>query len=217
LQDNLYKTTIAIAGMIQAVSLVKDLAQTGKADEAAFKASIQSIFITDPEDFISVYGDLRGIKLGLERLVTTFAGEPKNGRSLLRHVMSLIHLEKKIRRSSYIQEALKKRIEQAKKQAEYFHSTHSSVIANLADCYLNAISTFRFRIIIWGNPHLLNSMDVMEKIRALLLTGIRSAVLWRQLGGSRLHLLFSRSKIKAMAEKILREMPALESTEKEYA
>jgi high frequency lysogenization protein len=46
----------------------------------------------------------------------------------------------------------------------------------------------------------------MEKVRALLLAGIRAAVLWRQVGGSRLQILFSRAKIKAAAEKILQQI-----------
>ncbi len=42
-----------------------------------------------------------------------------------------------------------------------------------------------------------------KKIRALLLAGIRSSVLWRQMGGSRLQFIFSRQKIKKTAEKLL--------------
>jgi high frequency lysogenization protein len=36
-----------------------------------------------------------------------------------------------------------------------------------------------------------------------LLAGIRSAVLWRQLGGTRLQLLFSRKSIVSDAEELL--------------
>lgn len=207
LQDKLYKTTIALAGMIQAVSLVKDLAQTGKADDAAFLSSIYSIFQTDPPNIAAVYQDLSGLRVGLTQLIATFAGDPQEGRALMRYIMSLIHLEKKIRYSTPIFNTLTKRIEQTKKQVEYFHLTHPTVIANLADIYLSTISTFRFRIIVWGNPRLLNTSEIMEKIRALLLAGIRSAVLWRQMGGSRLQILFFRHKIKTMAEKILSQLP----------
>lgn len=203
MQDKLYKTTLALAGMVQAVLLVKDLAQLGKADDAAFHASIQSIFEMDPKDVSSVFGGVRGIRLGLTTLLGTLNGEPEQGQPLLRYIMSLIHLEKKIRHLKPIQDSLKKRITQTKKQVDYFELTHPTVITNLADIYLNTISTFRFRIIVWGNPRLLNTSEIMERIRALLLAGIRAAVLWRQVGGSRLQLLFSRKKIKNMAKEIL--------------
>lgn len=215
MQDKLFNTTIAFAGIIQAVSLVRELAQTGKADDAAFQASIYSIFQTDPKDTLSVYGGIAGIKPGLERLITLFSDSPKESRSLMRYAMSLIHLQKKIMRSPSTLDTLSKRLNQAKKQVDYFSLTHSNVINNLADIYLNTISTFHFRILIWGSPRILNTSEVMEKIRALLLAGIRSAVLWRQSGGSRIQLLFSRAKIKAMAEEILSQPFRHEINQKE--
>jgi len=205
LQNDYHNSTIALAGIIQAVSLVRDLAQTGKADEASFQSSIHSIFETDPKDINSVYNGLHGIRCGLENLIQIFSDNPKQSRPLMRYAMSLIHLQKKITRTNQVLNTLKQRIQQTKKQVEYFSLTHPVVIANLADIYLNTISTFRFRIMIWGNSRVLNTPEVMEKIRALLLAGIRSAVLWRQMGGSRLQLLFSRAKIRATAETILQQ------------
>jgi len=43
--------------------------------------------------------------------------------------------------------------------------------------------------------------DNAAKIRALLLAGIRAAVLWQQLGGSRWKLFWSRRKYVATAKK----------------
>jgi high frequency lysogenization protein len=208
LQNDYYKITIALAGIFQSVSLVRDLAQTGKANEDAFQASLYSIFQTDPKDVPSIYNGLSGVKIGLENLIKTLGGEPKENRPLMRYVISLIHLQKKITRSPRVRESLRQRLNQAKKQVEYFSLTHSNVIANLADIYISTISLYRFRIMIWGNPRILSGSHVMEKIRALLLAGLRSAVLWRQMGGSRLQLLFSRTKIKATAEKILIQINA---------
>ena len=42
-----------------------------------------------------------------------------------------------------------------------------------------------------------------DRIRALLLAGMRSAVLWRQLGGSRWQILFKRKHIITEARRIL--------------
>lgn len=202
LQDKYYKTTLALAGMVQSVSLVRELAQTGKMNENAYEASIYSIFQTQPKDIAAVYGDIAGVKLGLEKLIHLLSRRSPS-RPLMRYTLSLLHLQKKVSRSPKLIGNLTKRIEQAKKQVEYFYLTHPTVIANLADIYLNSISTFKFRIIVWGSQRSLSVSENMDKIRALLLAGIRSAVLWRQMGGSRLQLLFARAKIRAMAEKIL--------------
>lgn len=205
LQDKYYNTTLALAGMIQAVSLVREIAQTGKMHESAYEASIQSIFQTEPQDIASVYGGAEGVKLGLEKLIQLFS-RAETARPLTRYMLSLIHLQKKVANSPKLVAQLTQRINQVKKQADYFHITHPTVIANLADAYLTTISKFKFRIIVWGSQRSLSAVENMDKIRALLLAGIRSAVLWRQVGGSRWQLLFSRAKIKAMAEKILADM-----------
>lgn len=203
LQDNqLYKITLALAGIAQAACLVKDLAQKGKIDDLAYQTSISSIFQTDPPDVLAVYGgNLQGLKLGLETLITLL--EAKTISADTRYMLALIRLQKKISSSPKILHMLSQRIDQAKKQVEYFSLFHPTVISNLADIYLNTITTLKFRIIIWGSQRILTAPENMEKIRALFLAGVRSAVLWRQVGGSRLQLLFSRGKIIAMAKKIL--------------
>lgn len=206
LENKYYQITISLAGMIQAVSLMRELAQTGKINEEAYLASIHSIFQTNPTDIVNIYNGVEGVKLGLEKLIQLFGPRTSNNRSLMRYVLSLIHLQKKISRSPVLSNQLTQRINQVKKQVDYFHLTHPTVIANLADAYMNSISTFRFRIIIWGSQRSLGVSENMDKIRAILLAGIRSAVLWRQVGGSRLQLLLSRAKMKAMAEKILADL-----------
>lgn len=203
MQDKFYKTTLALAGMVQTVSLVRELAQTGKMNETAFQASIHSIFQTNPEDIMSIYNGPSGIKLGLEKLIQLFSSPSNSAKPIMRYTLSLMHLQKKVSRSSKIVNQLTQHINQVQKQVDYFHLTHPTVIANLADAYLNTISTFKFRIIVWGSQRSLSVTENMDKIRALLLAGIRSSVLWRQVGGSRFQLLFSRAKIKATAEKIL--------------
>lgn len=202
--NKLYERTIALAGIVQAVSLVRELAQSGQADEMAFQSSIYSIFQTEPRNAAAVFGGPAKVKLGLENLVALLSS--RTAPMQARYMLSLIHLQKKISRSPHVLQTLSRRILQTKKQVEYFSLTHPTVIANLADTYLSTISPFKFRVIIWGSQRLLSVNENMEKIRALLLSGIRASVLWRQMGGSRFQLVFSRAKIRAMAEKILAEM-----------
>ncbi len=205
MQNKLYNKTLALAGIAQAANLVKDIAQTGKYDEAAFQTSIYSIFQTHPSSVLAIYqDDPQHLKLGLQTLITML--ESSTIVAPIRYMLALMRLQKKISRSTSTQKKLAQRLEQTKKQVDYFSLTHPTVIANLADVYLNSISPFKFRIIIWGNQRILTIAENMEKIRALLLAGIRSSVLWRQLGGSRLQLIFFRRKICDMAKKILAEM-----------
>lgn len=206
MQDNFYRITLALAGMAQSASLARDFAQTGKMDEDAFSACIYSIFQTDPPNISDVFGSREKLKTGLTKVIELFNPTLSSQRSQMRYLVSLIQMQKKIMNHPKIFEQLKTRIQQTKKQVEYFSLIHPTVIANLADSYLNAVAPFNFRILMMGNPRILGVNENMQKIRALLLAGIRSTVLWRQVGGSRWQLLFSRAKITSVAQKILTDI-----------
>lgn len=196
MQNRYENIAISLAGIIQAVELVKQLAQTGKLPEEPFNASIFSIFTTAAEN-------PEKIKWGLKKLIYQLG--QKSDRSLTRHMLSLIHLQKKISRSQKLSQHLTQRLTQIQKQVNYFYLTHPTVISNLADTYLETIRHFNFKIIIWGNQRVLNAQENVEKIRALLLAGVKSALLWREVGGSRWQFLFHRTKIKNAAEYLLKK------------
>lgn len=206
MQDNLDNITMALAGIIQAISLVREVSHTGKVNDVAYEASIYSLFQTHPQSMEDVYAGLGGVKLGLEKLIHTLESKQAVDRLQSRYLLSLIHLQKKMSRSPKMLDTIADRLKQTQKQVEYFSLLHPSVIGNLADIYVNTISTFHFRIIIIGSQRVLHVRENLDKVRALLLAGVRAAILWRQVGGSRIQLLFSRHKIKASAERLLAEI-----------
>lgn len=61
----------------------------------------------------------------------------------------------------------------------------------MAGIYVDVISPLGPRIQVTGSPAVLQSPQVQAKVRASLLAGIRAAVLWQQVGGGRLQLMFS--------------------------
>ena len=56
--------------------------------------------------------------------------------------------------------------------------------AALGTLYADTVSHLRPRVMVQGNPHYLGQAAIVSEIRAVLLAALRSAVLWRQLGGS---------------------------------
>lgn len=206
MQNKYDNITIALAGMIQALSLVKELAQTGKITDDALQICIQSIFKTDPDNVTVVYDNVMNLQLGLENLIELYSPTSLSKRATIRQALAIMGIQKKISRSPNTMAALKQKIEQAKKQVEYFSLIHPNVIANLGDTYLNVIYNHRFRFLIVGNQRYLSIRENIDKIRALLLAAIRASVLWRQMGGSRLQLFWAHKKIKASAEKILAQL-----------
>ena len=86
-------------------------------------------------------------------------------------------------------------IDNAARQAEHFSVIHDNVFANIASLYQQTISTLRQRIQVKGNPSYLQQPGVAERIRCLLFAAVRSAFLWRQLGGKRYHLVVYRQAL----------------------
>jgi high frequency lysogenization protein len=62
------------------------------------------------------------------------------------------------------------------------------------------------RIHVKGVPEHLRKQDVADKIRALLLSGIRSALLWQQLGGRRWHLFVYKKRIRDCVTDVRRRL-----------
>ena len=89
------------------------------------------------------------------------------------------------------------------KQLDQPFFCHPTVIAAVAQLYQDTVSTFSFRIQVTGEPRHLQNSDNANKVRALLLAGIRAAILWRQVGGKRWQLLLFRSRVGKSARKIL--------------
>lgn len=197
-----YDRTIAFAGICQAVALVQQVAKDGHCNSAAFETSVAAIINTNPADTLSVFGNERDLKVGLECLARGIDSSA-TGNELTRYVISLMALERKLsqRRDSMAQ--LGDRIQQIERQSEHFDLFEEQMINNLASVYLDVVSPIGPRIQVTGNPAMLQQTSVQSKVRALLLSGIRSAVLWRQVGGKRRHLIFGRKKMIEQAEILL--------------
>lgn len=200
---------VALAGLFQAVSLVQEVARTSSVDPGSFQISIASLFRIDAESTEAVYGGTAGLRRGLETLCGQLGRDKaRQDAEIMRYAVSLMFLERKLVRDARLMETVRKGIESASVQADHFSVTHENVIANLADLYTNTVSTLEPRIMVHGTPEYLNNPVNANRIRALLLAGIRSAVLWRQLGGNRLRLLLARRRVVECAEQILRESSA---------
>ena len=55
---------LALAGIVQAASLVNSSAKSGMLSQNNLEASLQSIFITDPCDVAEVFDGLQGVSMG---------------------------------------------------------------------------------------------------------------------------------------------------------
>ncbi|EGR0790657.1 lysogenization regulator HflD [Vibrio vulnificus] len=203
--NTLYDRTIAFAGMCQAVALVHQIARNGHCDQDAFETSIKAILNTNPANTLDVFGNESQLKLGLECLVKGIDSTP-TGSEVTRYLISLMALERKLMGRNDAMSQLGDRIQMVQRQTEHYDLFEEQMISNVASIYLDVISPIGPRIQVTGTPTVLQQTSNQHKVRALLLSGIRSAVLWRQVGGRRRHLIFGRKKMVEQAQILLARM-----------
>lgn len=73
----------------------------------------------------------------------------------------------------------------------------------LSGIYENTLSMLPYRIHIHGSRRQLEAEEVRVQVRAMLLCAVRALVLWRQLGGNALQLLFKRNTYAAVCKRAL--------------
>lgn len=198
--------SIALAGIAQAAALVQQLATTGSADSKALEATIASLFVSDEHGVENVYGGLSGLKMGLEHLNDQMTGLKIANPEQARYAASLVFLENQLSKQPDMLKSIFAGIERAQKQSEHFDLLHENVLANLGDIYHTTISTLQPRIMVNGEQEYLSRPDIVNKIRACLLAGIRSAILWKRCGGTRWKFLFYRKKIQAELQILLKRV-----------
>jgi high frequency lysogenization protein len=190
-----------LAGVLQSAYLVDQIAHRGLADHDALQASIGSILKIDADDVLTVYGGLAGVEQGLKQVIKQIGR--KRDVNQTRYVINLLQIEKRLRSNRLIGEQLSAGIHEAQKLAEHMPVTHPSVVACLADTYQETISTLRPRVMVSGDPQLLQQSENAARIRALLLAGVRAAFLWNQCGGSRFKLLLQSARVVRSASQLL--------------
>lgn len=188
---------MALAGVFQAAVLVDQVAKTGQISEAALAGMLGTLLVRDPKNTVEVFGGsdeqlregYRALAAALERDPASLQREP------LRYALSMVTLERQLEKRPAMLDAIGKRLPQIQAQVEHFGPAHENVVAASGGLYQDTLSTLRHRIQVHGDMRHLQQPSNASKIRALLLTGIRCARLWRQLGGHRWQLLVSRRKL----------------------
>ncbi|HBZ95060.1 MULTISPECIES: high frequency lysogenization protein HflD [unclassified Pseudomonas] len=188
---------VALGAVFEAASLADKIARTGQVSEASMGCMLGSLLVRDPKTTLDVYGgDDLNLRDGYRALISSLERNPSAlQREPLRYSLAMIGLERQLDKRSDMLQVMGSRLDQIQQQVEHFGLVHDNVIAACGGLYQDTISTFRQRIQVHGDMRFLQQPNNAAKIRALLLAGIRSARLWRQLGGHRWQLVFSRGKL----------------------
>jgi len=203
---------IALAGVYQAAWCTQGVARRGTTDAAAMEAGVYSLFQIDAADVSSVFGGPTQVVSGLGQITTQIMGHNGRDPELIRYVIGLLQLERKLAGNPAMLRQLADGIATVQARLIHFHLLHDNILTQLAELYSTTISTLQPRIMVQGEARHLRDPHCQNKIRALLLAGVRAARLWFQVGGRRTQFLFRQRRIlegtKALLEEIERARQA---------
>ena len=205
-ENKLINITLALAGVMQATYLVNELARHGSANEDAVAISLNSITKLESANVIEIFGNQYGLRLGLTELHKLLLRPTQDEKKdVLRYIVSIFSLSNRLLKSEKTLQQLRINLENIQRQIDYFNGENDTIISNLAEAYIDVQSEIKHRIIVVGKESYLKSRDIQNKVRALLLAALRSAVLWRQVGGSRWQLLLQRKQLLKTCEQLIQE------------
>lgn len=192
---------IAMAGLFQATGLVSTIARQGVADPQDLQTCLASLFKIDAGSSEEIYGGIANLKSGLLSL-SEHLRKPVSLETS-RYVVALLVLERKLSRLPDVLQTIRSGIEAIQTKLGNMPITNDEIVADLAEIYASNISDLTPRVMVYGEQIHLSNLQNANRIRALLLAGIRAAVLWNQSGGGRLTLLMRRRTLLLEAQRLL--------------
>lgn len=200
---SMQQRVLALAGLLQALKQVRQIAETGQADNVIAATALDSVFRIDAGSAEAVFGTVEALHPGMRLLRDYFRNEARD-ELLPRLALAVVQLERRFVRDHAMTRRVHDGIVALSPSAHDSGSLHPEVISALGGLYADTVSHLRPRVLVQGNPHYLGQADVVAEIRAMLLAALRSAVLWRQLGGGMWDFLLRR---RAMIEALDHFLP----------
>lgn len=188
--------TIALSAMCQSALMIQQVSKGIILDKDSMMCLFNGIIATDPKSVFDVYSSIEELTDGAKLVQFQLSGNAtKKDIEVTRYLAGIMSISKKLLSNKPALSALKNKLDEVQRRLAHFELDDPSIIQNLADGYSEIISPLGQKIQVIGNQTLLQQVSVQHKVRALLLAGVRAAVLWRQMGGKRRDFIFSRKTV----------------------
>lgn len=209
---------LALAGVFQAAQLthmtaMKGLNSIGESGNFYFEHLIKASLNIRPVqnsachtlDFFHQLTDLSlGLKTLEQNITQPFSPLPKSKipklaatKLPMSYAVALLQLEKKVYRNPEFVKIIEQSQQKILKQLSFFDQNylHPSILANLAQTYVDTAGQINPRILVRGNAEAFKDSQHTNRIRASLFTGLQMAHLWRQMHGNTMQLIFGKRKL----------------------
>lgn len=179
---------LALSGVTLAAVLVQRTANGHPVDQTAIDTLLRAVPTHRAESPALIFPNPGVYREGARIARDALSGRV-NAPDAVRYSVQLIELANLLRGVPQVVEKLRDLLDQL--------HPDSMNTQDVARIYQQTISTLGKRIQVTGDPALLGRDEIADRIRALLLAGIRMAWLWYQCGGRRWHLVLQRRALAA--------------------
>lgn len=200
--NSLHDEVIALAGVAQSSGLIQQVATCGTCDNHLLQTMLDTLFSFDPLSVADVYGGVAGVAQGFPILDRFLAGA-KRSDSAVNYFLAMLHLQRLFAADADMMQKVRARLEHTQLQSQHFADSTDSVCRGIDGIYQDTLSTLRFRVKVQGDEKHLGNPRNAAIVRSLLLAGVRSAMLWRQSGGSRWNLLLKRKPLQRQCRELI--------------
>lgn len=200
-KQDLKNETISLGAIYQACNEIKKVAWQGEIDAKLIEPLIFSVYQTTVDNIEDIYINLRRINTGLDYLRKQLVGDAfSRDAEVIRYFEAVSILVKNLYKNENTLSKLRSSLNNFNDPVNQDNlDNHAHYLSEL---YLSTISKIEPRIIVNGDNKYLTEPQNAAMIRALLLSAIRSYILWQQSGGSKLRLFLFRKKIAQLAVSI---------------
>ena len=185
--DKIDEQTIALAGLYQSCRVVSKIAWSGEYDAQELTTLINCILKIDSVKTEDIYMNVPSLQTGLIYLKKQIVGDIFTRSSeTRRYIASLKQLSDNLMADDKCIIRIQTLLKEMDSRSESM--TIDEKATELSNIYQKTLSNFEPRIIVNGENLYLTDQIHASRIRTALFAGVRSMILWQQLGGSKLKL-----------------------------
>ena len=191
---------LAISGVLRAARIVQALARRGRTQSEHFRCALVSVGTVDESDAKKALGGIDSLVFGLDDLTQKQPDAFLMER--VRFATFFLDLAKTLGKSPEASGQIGKVLAELPDHLDGAEPDSLESIGALADVYTSNLSDLTPKILIKGEQRFLEDPSLVEKVRAILLAGVRAAYLFSQAGGRKWHLFVYRKKFAAVAAQL---------------
>ena len=195
---------LALVALAQAALLVDETAFGRTTPDDACSVLLHGLYDTSPTAFTDIVPNIDTLTLGLTYLRKVLKNTvSKADNRILTYALNVVHLEKKLKERPDLMDKIVNTLAEMRARYESDDDRlQPNAIAELGELYRTTLGTLSPRIEVKGDPDAIRRPHTSDVVRALLLAGIRFAMLWEQLGGRRWQLVFRRKQLIAILDQL---------------